>query len=66
MREMLIAHGLRAEIVSTGSDGAQPTIWVPAQHYARAMELMARMAQLESTAPEASADEARAPNGRAA
>lgn len=63
---MLIAHGLRAEIVSTGSGDAQPTIWVPAQHYARAMELMARMAELELSAPEAGAGDAEAPSGRAA
>lgn len=63
---MLIAHGLRAEIVSTGSEDAPLTIWVPAQHYARAMELMARMAELEPSVPEADGGDAEAPSGRAA
>jgi hypothetical protein len=41
-RAMLIANGLRAEVVHRDS---QSVVWVPAQHYARAVDLMARRSE---------------------
>jgi hypothetical protein len=43
---MLTRHGLRAEIIRNVEDtSVQPVVWIPSQDYARAIDLMARMAE---------------------
>ena len=44
---MLTEHGVRAELIQS-RDSSTPVVWVPAQHYVQAMDLMTRM---NETAP---------------
>jgi hypothetical protein len=39
---MLTEHGVRAELMRSDKS-SPPSVWVPAQHYVRAMDLMARI-----------------------
>ena len=41
---MLTEHGVRAEIIQS-DERSSPRIWVPAQHYARAITVMADVAE---------------------